>query len=187
MEVPRLGVESELQLLASATDIATSDRSHICDLHHSSWQHWILYPPSEAGMEPASSWILVGLVAAKPQRELLQIMLHIFLDEGPGRCPQAAPLCLDRSPPVSASPPFPDEQLFEPAVWNSGKVMEAAAYSLKTRTWGAQARVSSSPTGSCLVSSSLCCKSRTLFIQQPQFLSFFFFFGLFGAAPTPQS
>ena len=36
MEVPRLGVESELQLLAYATAIAMPDLSRICDLHHSS-------------------------------------------------------------------------------------------------------------------------------------------------------
>ena len=33
MEVPRLGVESELQLLVYAT--AIPDQSHVCDLHHS--------------------------------------------------------------------------------------------------------------------------------------------------------
>ena len=36
MEVPRLGVESELQQLASATATATQDPSCVCDLHHSS-------------------------------------------------------------------------------------------------------------------------------------------------------
>ena len=48
MEVPRLGVksESELQLLDYTT--ATPDLSHICDLHHSSWQRQILNPLSEA-------------------------------------------------------------------------------------------------------------------------------------------
>ena len=35
MEVPRLGVELELQLLAYTTAIATPDLSTICDLHHS--------------------------------------------------------------------------------------------------------------------------------------------------------
>ena len=35
-EVPRLGVKSELQLLAYATATATPDMSSICDLHHSS-------------------------------------------------------------------------------------------------------------------------------------------------------
>ena len=42
IEVPRLGVESELQPLAYA--IATSDPSHICNLYHSSQQHRILNP-----------------------------------------------------------------------------------------------------------------------------------------------
>ena len=46
MEVPRLVVESELQLLACTT--ATLDPSHVCDPHHSSWQHQILNPLSEA-------------------------------------------------------------------------------------------------------------------------------------------
>ena len=40
MEVPSLGVESELQLPSYAT--ATHDLICICDLHHSSWQHQIL-------------------------------------------------------------------------------------------------------------------------------------------------
>ena len=42
MEVPRLGVESELWLPAYTTATAVPDLSHICDLYHSSWQHWIL-------------------------------------------------------------------------------------------------------------------------------------------------
>ena len=49
MEVPRLGVQSELQLLACTTATATQDLSHICDLHHSSRQHGILNPLSRAG------------------------------------------------------------------------------------------------------------------------------------------
>ena len=43
----RLGVQSELQLLAYTTATATSDPSYICDLHHSSQQHWILNPLRE--------------------------------------------------------------------------------------------------------------------------------------------
>ena len=30
------------------TATATQDPSRICDLHHSSWQHWILNPLNEA-------------------------------------------------------------------------------------------------------------------------------------------
>ena len=42
MEVPRLGVELELQLLAYITATAMPDLSPICNLHHSSWQPRIL-------------------------------------------------------------------------------------------------------------------------------------------------
>ena len=42
MEVPRLGVKSELQLLAYITAMAMLDLSHICYLHHSSQPCWIL-------------------------------------------------------------------------------------------------------------------------------------------------
>ena len=48
MEVPRLGVESELQLLACTTATAKQDLSRVCNLHHSSWQHQTLNPLSEA-------------------------------------------------------------------------------------------------------------------------------------------
>lgn len=44
MEVPRLGVESELQLLAYTTAIGTPDLSCVCYLHHSSQHLWILNP-----------------------------------------------------------------------------------------------------------------------------------------------
>ena len=47
-EVPRLGIELELQLPAYTTATATRDPSHICDLHHSSQQLWILNPLSGA-------------------------------------------------------------------------------------------------------------------------------------------
>ena len=43
MEVPRLGVKSELQLPATATQ----DPSHVCNLHHSSQPCQILNPQSE--------------------------------------------------------------------------------------------------------------------------------------------
>ena len=46
IEVPRLGVESELQLLAYTA--AMQDLSRVCNLYYSSWQHQILDPLSEA-------------------------------------------------------------------------------------------------------------------------------------------
>ena len=48
MEVPRLGVESKLQLPAYTTDTATQDPSCLCDLHYSSQQCQILNPLSKA-------------------------------------------------------------------------------------------------------------------------------------------
>ena len=48
MEVTRLGVQSELQLLASTTATTMKDPSRLCDLHHSSQQRRILHPLSEA-------------------------------------------------------------------------------------------------------------------------------------------
>ena len=48
MEVPRLRVQSELQLPASTTASTTSDPSHTRNLQHSSQQHQILNSRSEA-------------------------------------------------------------------------------------------------------------------------------------------
>ena len=48
MDVPRLGVQSELQLLAYDRTTAMSDPSLIWDLYHSSQQYQILHPLSEA-------------------------------------------------------------------------------------------------------------------------------------------
>ena len=47
MEVPRPGVELELQVPAYTTATATWNPSHVQDLHHSSWRHRILNPLSE--------------------------------------------------------------------------------------------------------------------------------------------
>ena len=47
MEVPRPRVESELQPPAYVTATATPDPSHVCNLHHGSWQLRILNPQSE--------------------------------------------------------------------------------------------------------------------------------------------
>ena len=48
MEVPRLGVESKVQLLTYFTVAATWDPSRVRTLHHSSQLHQILNPLSEA-------------------------------------------------------------------------------------------------------------------------------------------
>ena len=48
MKVPRLGVQSELQLPAYTTATAMPDPSPVYDLHRSSWQHQIPDPLIEA-------------------------------------------------------------------------------------------------------------------------------------------
>jgi len=48
MEIPRLGVKTELSLLAYTTAIAMPDPSPVCELHLSSQQRWILNPLNEA-------------------------------------------------------------------------------------------------------------------------------------------
>ena len=48
MEIPRLGVELELELLVYTIATLMQDPSLVCDLHHSLWQRQILKPLSEA-------------------------------------------------------------------------------------------------------------------------------------------
>ena len=62
MQVPRLGIESKLQLPAYIKATATQDLRHVCNLHHSSEQGRILYPLSRLEIKPTSSWILVRFV-----------------------------------------------------------------------------------------------------------------------------
>ena len=61
MEVPRLGVKSELQLLTYTTATAMWDLSHVCDLHRSSPQPQILNPLSKAQNQTCvlmdTSWV----------------------------------------------------------------------------------------------------------------------------------
>ena len=70
VEVPRLGVELELQLLAYATASTTLDPSHIFNLHHSSWQHQILNQLSRARDRTCILMDTIGFVTAEPQWEL---------------------------------------------------------------------------------------------------------------------
>ena len=70
MEVPRLGVELELQLPAHTIATATWDPSPISNLHHSSEQRQTLNPLNKARDLICSSWILFGLITAEPQQEL---------------------------------------------------------------------------------------------------------------------
>ena len=110
MEVPGLGVESELELpsytTATATATAAWDLSCICDLCHSSWQRWILNPLSEA-RDRTCLLLDVRFVSAEPHWELLGCpfwrqgdqgsggwRLALGLREGPGSVVQAGTLNL---------------------------------------------------------------------------------------------
>ena len=82
MEVPRLGLKSELHLPAHtiATATATQDPRCICDLQHSSWQCRIpLTQCARPGIEPTSSWILVGFVTAEPWRNSWKIIFKMIM------------------------------------------------------------------------------------------------------------
>ena len=70
MEVSRLGVESELQAGIYATARATTDPSHICDLHHSSQHCQILNPLIEARDRTLVLMDLVRFITAEPRWEL---------------------------------------------------------------------------------------------------------------------
>ena len=75
VDVPRLGVCLELQLPAYAIATATPDPSHICCLHHSSQQHQILNPLSEAKNQTRNfmvpGWICLPL---SPDRNSLPLL-----------------------------------------------------------------------------------------------------------------
>ena len=90
MEFPWLGVELELQLVAYTT--ATPDPSCVWDLHHSSWQPWILNPLRRLGIEPTSSGNQLGLLMTEPQRELLFFFLKTLLVWFLGICLKLYPL-----------------------------------------------------------------------------------------------
>ena len=70
MEVPRLGVESELQLPAYTIATAMWDLSRICDLCRSLQQHQILNPLSEARENLHPHGYYIGFLTSEPQWEL---------------------------------------------------------------------------------------------------------------------
>ena len=85
MEVPRLGVQLELQMPAYTT--AMQDPSHFCNLHHSSCQHWILNPLSEARdrtpilMDPSQihyHWATMGTPKALLSTSLILPFIFTF-------------------------------------------------------------------------------------------------------------
>ena len=82
MEVPGLGVKSELQLLAYTTATAMWNLTHICNLYCSLQQRQIL--KLSTGTEQASSCILVGFLTSlatvgTPTGVSLSFFLSFFL------------------------------------------------------------------------------------------------------------
>ena len=72
MEVPGPAVKLELQLPAYTIATATWDPSHVCDLHHSSWQHQILNLQNEARDRTHILRYLVGFVTTSHDRNSQQ-------------------------------------------------------------------------------------------------------------------
>ena len=75
MEVPRLGVKTELQLPAYTTATATWNLSpSYTTAHGNAWSltHW----EGQAGIKGESSWILIGFITAEPHQNLLVILFQ---------------------------------------------------------------------------------------------------------------
>ena len=116
MEVPKLGFESELQMPAYATATAAPDLSHICDLHHSSWQCRILNPLSEARDRTGNLLVpsqichhgtmtgtpLLGLQLQELCPQPLGALSHVYYFRGTGPLfsQLASPLPMHRHQPV---------------------------------------------------------------------------------------
>ena len=81
MEVSRLTVESELQLLAYTTATVKQDLSHVCKLHHSSQQQWIFNPLREARDWTCNlmvtSWI--GFCCATMGTPVSSLFIYVFI------------------------------------------------------------------------------------------------------------
>ena len=88
MEVPRLGVASELWPPANTTATATPDPSHICDLYHHSWQRQILNPLREARdqthilMDTSPVYYYCATMGTIPMRYKVVCVFYINLTQG---------------------------------------------------------------------------------------------------------
>ena len=66
MEIPRLGIKSELQLPAYATATATPDLNQVCNLYHSSQQRWILNPLSSKARDQTHNFMVPSQIDSFP-------------------------------------------------------------------------------------------------------------------------
>ena len=84
MDIPRLGVESELQLLAYATARAMADLSHICNPHHCLQPCWIFLSTEQGqglNLHPVyTGWILNPLIHnGNPRKFVTLTSLSLWL------------------------------------------------------------------------------------------------------------
>ena len=84
MEVPRIGVELELQLPAYTTATAMLDPSWVCNLHRSSQRCWILNPLIEAREQThvllGTSWFVNHWdTTGTPLLHILKLVLKFFI------------------------------------------------------------------------------------------------------------
>ena len=78
MEVPRLGVKSELQLPAYNTATATPDPTRVCNLHHSSRQRRVLKPLSKDRNLTCVRMDASQICYAEPRWELPRYVIFEF-------------------------------------------------------------------------------------------------------------
>ena len=78
MALPWLGGKLELQLLAYTTATATRDLSRVCDLHHSSQQHRIFNPLSEARDQTCVLMDASYICFREPRWELLSLQFRLL-------------------------------------------------------------------------------------------------------------
>ena len=79
MEVPRLGVKSELQLPAYTTATAMQDPSCICDLRRSSWPCRILNRLIEARDWTHVLLDTIGFLTTEPRQEFQQASFKVII------------------------------------------------------------------------------------------------------------
>ena len=82
VEVPRPGVQSELQLPAYTPATATSDPSHVCDPRDSSWQCQIHNPLSKARYRTCNLKVPIRIRFRCAWRELLELFNQYKLIRG---------------------------------------------------------------------------------------------------------
>ena len=107
------------------------DPSHVCDLCQRSWQRWILNHWVRPGIEPKTSWILVGFAAAEPWWEL-QWFVQICNDVSIIILNIFTALKILCALPIYSSFPTHHSNLWQPLVF----LLHSFTFSRKSYGWG---------------------------------------------------